>query len=157
MPHSRVECDADGSPMAAHRRSCWQCRAPWYYVLGVGVSPGQCADAVGGRGHRPRDRPVGYPTLPFAPQDDPMKRLAALLLVVALAGAGAFLWPRSDRTASDAAAGQSPQSPAVAVTVAAAVVKPVPVEFGTIGTVTAYASVAVKSRIDGEIMEVHLK
>jgi multidrug efflux system membrane fusion protein len=41
--------------------------------------------------------------------------------------------------------------------VANVVAKPVPVEFGTIGTVTAYATVAVKSRIDGEIMEAHLK
>ncbi len=87
-----------------------------------------------------------------------MKRLAALLLVAALVGAGAFLWPRSDRSPADvAAAGQTPQSPAVPVAVATVVSKPVPVEFGTIGTVTAYATVALKSRIDGEIMEVHLK
>jgi multidrug efflux system membrane fusion protein len=43
------------------------------------------------------------------------------------------------------------------VQVAAAVQKPFPVEIGTIGTVTAYATVAVKSRVDGEITEVYLK
>lgn len=87
-----------------------------------------------------------------------MKRLAALLLLAALAGAGALLWPHSQHVPSDvAAAGQSPQSPAVAVAVATVVAKPVPVEFGTIGAVTAHATVAVKSRIDGEIMEVHLE
>ena len=83
-----------------------------------------------------------------------MKRLALLLLLVALGGAGVLLWPRSQHTASDvAAAGQSSQTPAVPVSVANVVAKPVPVEFGTIGTVTAYATVAVKSRLDGEIME----
>jgi multidrug efflux system membrane fusion protein len=87
-----------------------------------------------------------------------VKRLALLLLLVALGGAGVLLWPRSQHTASDvAAAGQSSQTPAVPVSVANVIAKPVPVEFGTIGTVTAYATVAVKSRIDGEIMEAHLK
>ena len=90
--------------------------------------------------------------------DARVKRLAALLLLAALVGAGAFLWPRVEHAPADvAAAGQPAQSPAVAVGVATVVAKPVPVEFGTIGTVTAYATVAVKSRIDGEIMEVHLK
>ena len=87
-----------------------------------------------------------------------MKRLAVLLLLAALLGGGAFLWPRSDRSSADvAAAGQSTPSPAVPVAVATVAAKPVPVEFGTIGTVTAYATVALKSRIDGEIMEVHFK
>lgn len=87
-----------------------------------------------------------------------MSRLAALLLLAALAGAAALLWPRSQQAPSDVAvAGQASPSPAVPVAVATVVAKPVPVEFSTIGTVTAYATVAVKSRIDGEIMEVHLK
>jgi len=94
----------------------------------------------------------------FAARNTPVKRLAVLLLLASLVGAGALLWPRRDHSPSDvAAAGQSAQPPAVAVGVTTVVSKPVPVEFGTIGTVTAYATVAVKSRIDGEIMEVHLK
>jgi multidrug efflux system membrane fusion protein len=85
-----------------------------------------------------------------------VKRLVLLLVLAALIGAGAFLWPRSQRSPADVAAAGQP-APAVPVVVATAVSKPVPVEFGTIGTVTALATVAVKSRIDGEIMEVHLK
>ena len=85
-----------------------------------------------------------------------MKRLVLLLVLAALIGAGAFLWPRSQRSPADVAAAGQPV-PAVPVVVATAASKPVPVEFGTIGTVTALATVAIKSRIDGEIMEVHLK
>lgn len=88
-----------------------------------------------------------------------MKRLVALLVLAVFVGTGALLWPRISRSPSDvAAAGQQSQAPpAVPVVVAPVVTKPVPVQFGTIGTVTAYATVAVKSRIDGEIMEVHFK
>lgn len=85
-----------------------------------------------------------------------MKRLALLLVLAALAGAGALLWPRLQHTPADVAAAGQP-APSVPVTVATVASKPVPVEYGTIGTVTAYATVAIKSRIDGEIMEVHLK
>jgi membrane fusion protein, multidrug efflux system len=85
-----------------------------------------------------------------------VKRLALLLLLAALVGAGAFLWPRIQHSPADIAAAGQP-APAVPVGVATVASKPVPVEFGTIGTVTALATVAVKSRIDGEIMEVHLK
>jgi membrane fusion protein, multidrug efflux system len=87
-----------------------------------------------------------------------MKRLAALLVLAALVGAGAFLWPRANHLPADVAAANQPaQAPAVVVGVATATSKPVPVEFGTIGTVTTYATVALKSRIDGEIMEVHFR
>lgn len=85
-----------------------------------------------------------------------MRRLALLLLLAALVGAGALLWPRLQHAPADVAAAGQP-APAVPVKVATVESKPVPVEYGTIGTVTAYATVAVKSRIDGEIMEVHLK
>src|SRR5262249_30530632 len=85
-----------------------------------------------------------------------MKRLAVLVLVAVLLGVGVFLWPRINRTSSDTAAAGQPAS-AVPVTVATVVSKPVPVEFSTIGTVTAYATVAVKSRIDGDNMEAHIK
>lgn len=87
-----------------------------------------------------------------------MKRLAGLLLVAALVGAGAFLWPRANHAPADVAAANQPaQTPTVVVGVAMAASKPVPVEFGTIGTVTTFATVALKSRIDGEIMEVHFR
>jgi len=85
-----------------------------------------------------------------------VRRLALLLLLVALVGAGALLWPRLQHAPADVAAAGQP-APSVPVIVATVASKPVPVEYGTIGTVTAYATVAIKSRIDGEIMEVHLK
>src|SRR5215813_2604073 len=119
---------------------------------------GPCADAVGGRGHRLLGGPFADPTPPWAAGGQSMKRLVALLLLAVLVGTGALLWPRISRSPSDiAAAGQQSQVPAVPVVVATVVTKPVPVQFGTIGTVTAYATVAIKSRLDGEIMEVHLK
>jgi len=57
------------------------------------------------------------------------------------------------------AVAQAPQAPpasrAVAVAVAPAVKKSTPVQVQALGTVTPMASVAIKSRIDSEIMEVH--
>ena len=86
-----------------------------------------------------------------------MKRLLALLVLVALVGGGAVLWPRGDRTPSDVAAGQPAEAAPLVVSVATAVVKPVPVEITTIGTVNVIASVAVKSRVDGEVIKVHIR
>jgi multidrug efflux system membrane fusion protein len=56
------------------------------------------------------------------------------------------------------AAAQAPQRAAprtVAVAVATAVKKSTPVQLDALGTVTPIASVAIKSRVDTEIMEVH--
>ncbi len=86
-----------------------------------------------------------------------MKRLAALLALAALVGAGAMLWPRGERAPSDVAARQPAEAPPLVVSVAAAAIKSVPIEIATIGTVDAIATVAVKSRIDGEITEVHIQ
>jgi membrane fusion protein, multidrug efflux system len=47
--------------------------------------------------------------------------------------------------------------PPVPVVVAVARKQPMPVEFGAIGTVQTIASVAVKSRVDGQIVEVPVK
>ena len=49
------------------------------------------------------------------------------------------------------------KEPLVAVTVASAVQKTVPVQLQAVGTVEAYATVFVKSRIDGELMKVHFR
>jgi multidrug efflux system membrane fusion protein len=86
-----------------------------------------------------------------------VKRLLALLVLAALVGGGAMLWPRGDRAPSNVAARQPSEASPVAVAVAEVVVKPVPVEITTIGTVNVIASVAVKSRVDGEITEVHIR
>jgi multidrug efflux system membrane fusion protein len=86
-----------------------------------------------------------------------VNRLLALLVLAALVGGGAMLWPRGDRAPSNVAARQPTEAPPLVVSVATAVVKPVPVEITTIGTVKVIASVAVKSRVDGEITKVHIR
>jgi len=86
-----------------------------------------------------------------------VKRLLALLVLAALVVGGAMLWPRGDRAPSNVAARQPQETAPLVVSVATAVLKPVPIEISTIGTVDVIASVAVKSRIDGEITEVHIR
>ena len=86
-----------------------------------------------------------------------MKRFVALLIAVALVGGGAMLWPRGDQAPSNVSARQPAEPAPLVVSVTAAVVKPVPIEISTIGTVNVIASVAVKSRVDGEITKVHIR
>jgi multidrug efflux system membrane fusion protein len=72
--------------------------------------------------------------------------------VLALAGLGAFLWTGSS---GQKAAAQGPRAErTVPVAVAKAVRKPVPFRLEALGTVTTMASVAVKPRIDSEIVAV---
>lgn len=87
-----------------------------------------------------------------------MKRLVALLVLAVLVGAGALLWPRGDRSSPDPAAARARAEAApLVVSVASVVTKPMPIEISTIGTVDAIATVAVKSRVDGEITAVHIQ
>jgi membrane fusion protein, multidrug efflux system len=84
-----------------------------------------------------------------------MKRLAIFLAVVVVAGGASFLLYRQGflfQPGAERATG-APSPAALSVQVAAAVEKPFPVEVATIGTVNAYATVALKARIDGQIME----
>ncbi len=71
---------------------------------------------------------------------------------LALAGLGAFLWNNS----SQKAAAQAPRGEGrvVPVNVAQAAKKSVPIRIEALGTVTTIASVAIKSRLDSEIMAV---
>jgi multidrug efflux system membrane fusion protein len=73
--------------------------------------------------------------------------------VLALAGLGVFLWTSSS---AQKAAAQAPRGggPTVPVVVAKAVKKPIPVRIEALGTVTTMASVAIKPRVDSEIMAV---
>ena len=78
--------------------------------------------------------------------------LVAAAVAVAIAGAYAVRWYGR----SDTAVAQQPQGPRpVSVEVATAVKKDVPVLLEGIGNVTTIASVAVRSRLDNEIVEVH--
>ncbi|HTO83472.1 MAG TPA: efflux RND transporter periplasmic adaptor subunit [Methylomirabilota bacterium] len=86
-----------------------------------------------------------------------MKRLAALLLSLLVIGGVSFLVYRNNDWAGAQPAAGASAPPAVRVQVAAAVQKPFPVEIGTIGTVTALATVAIKSRVDGQIMDAYIK
>jgi RND family efflux transporter MFP subunit len=72
---------------------------------------------------------------------------------VALAGIGVFFWNGSS---SQKAAAQAPRGDqrVVGVVAAKAVKKSVPVRLEALGTVTTVASVAIKTRVDSEIMAV---
>ncbi len=86
-----------------------------------------------------------------------MKRLAALLFsLLVIGGVSVLVYRNNDWAGAQPAAGAASQ-PAVRVQVVAAAQKPFPVEIGTIGTVTALATVAIKSRIDGQIMDAYIK
>jgi multidrug efflux system membrane fusion protein len=84
------------------------------------------------------------------------KRYAILAgLAVALAAGGLFIYFSSDSRAKEKPAAKGPA--AAPVSVAAAVQQTVPVRLQAIGNVEAYTSVAVKSRVDGQILEVHFR
>lgn len=82
------------------------------------------------------------------------RRLGLVAVVVAIAAGSLFVarWPGK----SGGAIAQGPKSPAaVSVEVATAVKKKTPVLLEGIGNVTTIASVAVRSRVDNEIVGVH--
>ncbi|HZQ61439.1 MAG TPA: efflux RND transporter periplasmic adaptor subunit, partial [Casimicrobiaceae bacterium] len=77
----------------------------------------------------------------------------AILLVAVLLSA-TLLWPRF----APQSRGAAPKgSPAVPVTVAQVVTKTVPVRLTAVGNVEPYTSVAVKARVDGQIVSVRFK
>jgi membrane fusion protein, multidrug efflux system len=78
--------------------------------------------------------------------------IAGALAGLALAGFGLFFW---NGPSSQKAAAQAPRAErVVGVTTAKAVKKSVPVRLEALGTVTTMAAVAVKTRIDSEIIAV---
>lgn len=85
------------------------------------------------------------------------RRLAMFgLLVVVLAGAGLGTYFVTDGKAKDSA--KAPRgTPAVPVTVARVEQQSIPVRLNAIGNVEAYATVAVKARVDGQILEVNFR
>src|ERR1700688_2668169 len=83
------------------------------------------------------------------------KRLVVLAVAagVVLAGAAAMRWP-----GKDGAVAQAPQGPRpVSIELATAVRKKTPVLLEGLGNVTTIASVAIKSRIDNEIVGIHFE
>jgi multidrug efflux system membrane fusion protein len=78
------------------------------------------------------------------------------LLVVVLAGAGLGTYFVPDGKAKDSA--KAPRgAPAIPVTVARVEQLTVPVRLNAIGNVEAYATVGVKARVDGQILEVNFR
>lgn len=81
---------------------------------------------------------------------------AAVVTVVAAVGLGSYL-VADGRNAKDAGKGAGKGPPAVPVSVAVAARQTVPVRLLAIGNVEAYSTVAVKARVDGQIIEVNLR
>jgi multidrug efflux system membrane fusion protein len=79
--------------------------------------------------------------------------IVGLLLVAALAAA-AFLWPRFAGQSRGAASKAPAQVPVTASTV---VLKSVPFRLAAVGNVEPFTSVALKARVDGQIVAVRFK
>jgi multidrug efflux system membrane fusion protein len=84
------------------------------------------------------------------------KRYAILAgLAVALSVGGLVAYFSADSRAKEKPAAKGPAS--VPVAVVAALQQTIPVRLQAIGNVEAYASVSVKSRVDGQILEIHFR
>ena len=91
------------------------------------------------------------------PKRAPKRHWWRLLITasVLLGAAAAFVFVLQNR--SDGRPPETTEPEAVAVRAAAAVQKTVPVQLTAIGTVESYASVSIKSRISGQLVQVHFK
>jgi len=89
------------------------------------------------------------------PTSSGFKRLA-VVGVCAIAGAAGFYLTRSgtESRAADAPSASAAANAAVAVDVAAVAQRTVPLQLQAIGNVEPYSTVALKARVDGEIVEV---
>ncbi|MBI1777745.1 MAG: efflux RND transporter periplasmic adaptor subunit [Proteobacteria bacterium] len=89
-----------------------------------------------------------------------MKRIWPALLLVALLAGGGYGYNWYTHLAEPASAAASPAArqaaPGVPVVTRLVEQKPMPVDVAAIGTVQPIATVAIKSRIDSEIMQVHV-
>src|SRR6266852_7456807 len=86
------------------------------------------------------------------------KRTRVLGVAAVLAVAGVVVAARGRLWSPQGAVAQAPRAPrAVSVEVATAVKKKMPVRIDALGTVTPIANVAVKARVDSEIVGVHFR
>lgn len=81
----------------------------------------------------------------------PLKTVAVALALIGAAFAVIFL------TRTEGTPQREKREPLIPVRVAVAVQKPVPVHLQAIGTVEAFATVSVKSRVDGQLVGVHFR
>lgn len=87
---------------------------------------------------------------------NPAKRRALFAgLIVAVAAGGLIAYLAADSRSREKPAAKAPAAAPVAVV--AAIQQSVPVRLQAIGNVEAYTSVAVKSRVDGQILEVQFR
>jgi multidrug efflux system membrane fusion protein len=97
------------------------------------------------------------------PSDEPPKRssMRVVLIVVVLVAciAGIFLWRSSQQKAKAQAAAQAAAAAkrTVPVSVTAAVQEDMPVYLEGLGSVSAFYTVTVKSRVDGQLIDVPVK
>ena len=87
----------------------------------------------------------------------PRRILLLAILLVVLAGAGLATYFVNDGRAKEGKSAKSKGPPAVPVTVATVEQQTLPVRLGAIGNVEAFATVAVKARVDGQILEVNFR
>ena len=86
------------------------------------------------------------------------KRTVVLGVAAVLAVAGVVVATRGGIWSPPGAVAQAPRAPrAVSVEVATAVKKKMPVRLDALGTVTPIANVAIKARVDSEIVGVHFR
>jgi multidrug efflux system membrane fusion protein len=85
------------------------------------------------------------------------KRLVLLALLVTACGAAYFFLAPFEHSPQAQTSRPPAGEQAQPVLAAVAVVKPVPVEIVTVGHVQTIASVAVRSRVDGQIAKVHVE
>lgn len=78
-----------------------------------------------------------------------MKKIGILLLFLALAGAAVHFWPDAKPSAPE-----KKGKPPVPVTVAQAVGRDMPVTLEVVGRGEAYETVTLKSRVDGQVLDV---
>src|SRR5215470_2259257 len=85
-----------------------------------------------------------------------MKRVTIAVAFLAVAAAGGIAYQTLVLKAAERPSASSDATPAVPVVIAPVARKPMPVRIEAIGTVQPIATVAVKSRVDGEIAEVKI-
>jgi multidrug efflux system membrane fusion protein len=96
--------------------------------------------------------------LPSMKDESASTRGSALLKILTLAAAlGAAAIGMVFLTRSEGKPQRERREPIVSVAAVAALQKTVPVQLQAVGTVEAYATVAVKSRIEGQLVEVHFR
>src|SRR5262249_35922788 len=84
----------------------------------------------------------------------PTRTVFVIVGVLALAAAGGYFYLESASRDGARAAASSSARPPVPVTVAVAETRDVPVLIRGLGNVQAYKTVAVKSRVDGQVVKV---